>query len=99
MGKDHRDIAVLRDDFVDAFVADGDVALRRLLEAGDYAQDRGLAAARWPEQHEQLAIGHVETEILHRRNIRAFIAGINFRNISDADAGHEARRQTMERAR
>ena len=32
-----------------------DLATGRLLEAGDHLQQRGLAAARWPEEREELA--------------------------------------------
>ena len=43
--------------------ADADVAGARLVEPGDQAQERGLAAARRAEQHEELAVGDVEVDI------------------------------------
>src|SRR4029077_2166719 len=38
-----------------------------LLEPGDATERRGLAAARRPEQHEELAVAHVERQVLERR--------------------------------
>ena len=37
---------------------------RRILEAGEHAQQRGLAAARGPEQGEELAFGDVEVGVV-----------------------------------
>ncbi len=62
--EDHRDVAVLGVDVVDDAVTDGDGALAQLLEPGHQAQRRGLAAARRAEQHEQLAVGHVQRQVV-----------------------------------
>jgi hypothetical protein len=55
-----RDIAVLRRDAVHHAAADPDLALGRVLEPGDDPQRRGLAAARGPDQDEQLPVHHLE---------------------------------------
>jgi hypothetical protein len=39
------------------------------IEAGDHAQDGGLAAARRPQQREELAAFHGETDVLHRLEV------------------------------
>ena len=48
-----------------AIVPDG-----RMLEAGDAAQRRGLAAARRPEQHDDLARRDAEAHVVHGRDGR-----------------------------
>ena len=52
----HRDVAVLGMHVVDELVADPDAAVGDLLEPGDHAQRRRLAAARRPDEHEELAV-------------------------------------------
>ena len=54
--EDHGDVAVLRQHIVDPVVADEDVAFGHLLQTGDHAHRRRLAAARRPEQDEKLLI-------------------------------------------
>src|SRR6185437_9838814 len=54
--EDRRGRASLGRQVVDALAADQDVAGRRLLEAGDHAQRRGLAAAGRPEERDELAL-------------------------------------------
>ena len=60
--EDHRDVAVLGLELVDQALADPDLAAGDLLEAGDHAQGRALAAARGPDQHDELAIGDREVD-------------------------------------
>ena len=56
--EDHRDVAVLRRHLVDDTVTDPNLALADLLEPGDHAQGRRLAAAgRADEHHELLVLG------------------------------------------
>ena len=62
--EDHGHVAVLGVDVVDHAVADGDGAVVDLLEPGDEAQRRRLAAARRAEQHEQLAVGDVQRQVV-----------------------------------
>ena len=52
----HRDVAVLGLHVGHHPVADGDLAVGDLVEPGDHAQDRGLAAARRADQHHELAV-------------------------------------------
>ena len=53
--KHHRDVAPRRLELVDASIADPDFTRVERLESGQHAQQRGLAAARRPEQDEALA--------------------------------------------
>ena len=46
----------------DVLAADQDLACRRILVAGDHAQDRGLAAAGRPEQAAIGAVGNLEID-------------------------------------
>jgi hypothetical protein len=48
----------------DVLVVEQDPAGRRLDEAGDHAQRRRLAAARRPEQGQELAIGDVDADVV-----------------------------------
>ena len=49
---------------VDAPLAETDLARFELGEARDHAQKRGLAAARWAEQREELAIRDGERDVM-----------------------------------
>ena len=46
-------------------VADHDLAVADVLEPGDHAQRRGLAAAGRPDQHDEFVVGDVEVDALH----------------------------------
>src|SRR2546430_10281837 len=63
----HRDVARSGVETGDVAPADQDFATAGLLEPGDATERRGLAAARRPEQHEGLAVPHVERQVLQRR--------------------------------
>ena len=65
----HGDVPVLWRHVVDQLVADIDLARGGFLEAGDHAQGRALAAARRPDQHDELAIGDVDVDPPHRRGL------------------------------
>ncbi|MCY1243856.1 hypothetical protein D9M72_568930 [compost metagenome] len=52
-----------------------DRAIRRLLEAGDHAQHRGLAAARWSEQRQKPAFAHRQRHVGDGRTAAAEILG------------------------
>ena len=62
--EDHRDVAVLRRQVVDDAVADPDLALADLFQAGEHAERGGLAAARWPHEHHQLAVPDLQVEVV-----------------------------------
>jgi hypothetical protein len=53
----HRDVAVLGLQLVDDFAVDQDLTAGDGLQAGQHAQQGGLAAAGWADQHDELAIG------------------------------------------
>ena len=61
----HRDVAVARAQVVDDLAADLDRAAVGLLEAGDGAQQRALAATRRPDEHGELARRDVEVDAAH----------------------------------
>ena len=63
------DIAVLWFERDHAFAIDPDVAAVELLEAGEHPERRRLAAAARAEQDEELAVGDVEGQALHRGRI------------------------------
>ena len=54
---------------VDDPAADADGPLGRLLEPGDHPQGGRLPTARRAQQDEELSIGHVEAQIVHRRDV------------------------------
>ena len=60
--EDHADVALVGRDVVDDPSVEGDGAALDGVEAGDHAQQRGLAAAGGAEQREELALAHVEAE-------------------------------------
>src|SRR6185503_15431382 len=56
----HRDVAVLGVEVVHHPAGDRDLAAGDVLEAGEHAQQRRLAAARRSDQHHELAVGNFE---------------------------------------
>ena len=67
--EDHGDVAVLGVDVVHDALADGDSAARELLQAGHHAQRGRLAAARRAEEHEELAVGDVQRQVIDRGGV------------------------------
>ena len=63
--EDHRDVAILRREVVHDALPDRDRPVADLLEARDHAQRGRLAAARRPDEDEELAVLDVEREVLH----------------------------------
>ena len=63
----HRDVALLRRHVVDDAVADADLAAGDLLQPGDHAQQRRLAAARGADQHAELAVLDRDVHAVHHR--------------------------------
>ena len=61
--EDHRHVALPRVERVDEPVADPDLALGDLLEAGGHPQRRRLAASGGPDEHHQLTVGDLEVEL------------------------------------
>jgi hypothetical protein len=67
--EDHGEIAVLRCDVVHDTVADVDLTAARFLQPGDDAQRGRLAAARRPEQNEELAVVDLQVQIVKGREL------------------------------
>ena len=80
----HRDVALARLEVVDAAIADDDVARRDRLESGDHPQQRGLAAPRRADQHRELAVGDVEVDAAHDRDIAEALL-----DVAHAHGGHD----------
>ncbi len=64
--EDHREVAVLRAGLVDALAADGQIAGADVLQADDHPQQRGLPAAGRPDEDDELAVGDVQVDVVHR---------------------------------
>ena len=65
--EDGVDVALVGGDVVDALAQEEHVALVRLLEAADDAQDRGLAAAGGAQQGEEFVVVDVQADVLQHR--------------------------------
>lgn len=61
--KDHRHVAVLGQHVVDDLVSDPQFARARLFQSGHNAHRRRLAATRWSQQHQKLAVGDGQIEL------------------------------------
>ena len=61
--EDHGDVTVLGGQLVDGPIADPDRARRDLLEPGDHAKRRCLAASRRTDQHHELAVVDGKAEL------------------------------------
>ena len=84
--EDHGDVAVLGRDIVDDAFADADGAAGDLLQPGDHAQRRGLAAAGGADQHDEFPVGDVQVD-----GIDGFdAAGIDFADIVQFDYSHSS---------
>ena len=66
--ENHRDIPVLGRDVVHQLAVDVKLTLGDLLKTRDHSQRRGLAAAGGADQNDELLIGDVKAELLHRDN-------------------------------
>ena len=80
----HRDVAILRRHVVDDIRSDQDLAARDVLEAGDHAQRRGLAAARRADQHHELLVLDVEIDAAHRLDATV----VHLDDFADRNFGH-----------
>jgi len=61
----HRDVSILRREFVHHLAVDHDLARRDVLQPRNPAQERALAAAGRPDQHQELLIGNVDVDTMH----------------------------------
>src|SRR5262249_10247634 len=79
----HVDRPLVGIDALHHLAVDDDLAVARSLEAGEHAQQRGLAAARRPEQGEELALPNLEVRVVDGDD-RAAEALVN---VADGDDG------------
>jgi hypothetical protein len=84
--EDHRHVSILRRQVVDDAVADPDLAVADLLQAGQHPQRRRLPAAGRPDEHHELAVGDLEVEVVDGlRPVR-----VDLRHLVVRDLGHGA---------
>jgi hypothetical protein len=83
--EDRVDVALVRRRVGDVAPVEQDASIGRLLEAGDEAQGRRLAAARRAEQREELAAGDAEVEVIDRRHVGEVLRQFDQLNLA---AGH-----------
>ena len=76
--------ALARRQLVDHPPADQDVAGGRGLQPGDHPEQGGLAAARRPEEDQELALLDREVDAVHRR-----VAGELLAQCPGLDGGHQ----------
>jgi len=67
--EDHGDVAILGCEPRHVAVPDRDAAGAHVLEPGDHPQQSGLAAARGPDEHEKLAVGDLERNVVDRDDV------------------------------
>ncbi len=61
------------------------IAVGRILEPGDHPQRGRLAAARRAEQHEELAVGDLERQVVDRDDVAEALG-----HMVEHDPGHAA---------
>jgi hypothetical protein len=79
----HRDVPLARRDPVHDPVADQHLAGRHRLETRQHPQRRGLARARRPDEHHELAVTDVEREAAHGLDLPEALV-----DVGEADGGH-----------
>ena len=82
--EDHRDVAVPRREPRHLALADPDLALGHLLEAGDHAQQRRLAAAGRADEDHELAARDREADVVDR----AHVTRVDLSDPLEPDLGH-----------
>jgi hypothetical protein len=82
--KHHRDAALGGRHVIDDAPADRQVAVRHIFEPCDHAQQRGLAAARRPEEHAKLVLADLQIDVAdHGR-----VVSIRFLHAPQGNARH-----------
>jgi hypothetical protein len=82
----HRDVAILGRDVVDELAVDEQLALGDVLEPGDHAQCRGLAAARRPDENHELLVVDGDVRVVDG----ADIALVDFADLPQLYLGHDS---------
>ena len=72
----HRDVALFRVDVVDDTTADRDFAGRDVLKAGEHSEQRGLAASRWTDEHDELAIRDRDADAVQNFHVTERLAHV-----------------------
>jgi len=86
-----RDIALLRGQRRDVDAVEQDLAARRRDDAGDQIEQRGLAAARRPEQRIGAALPPGHRDRLQRKAFRSgIVAAVGMREVDEVNASHAA---------
>src|SRR2546425_3615536 len=70
----HGDVSILGWDVIHPAFANEDIAGCRLLEPGDEAQRRRLAATRWTDQHGKLLVRNLQRDLIHRGHGAEFLS-------------------------
>ncbi len=81
----HRDVAILRRDVVHEPLADEDVTGRLLLEPSDHPQRRGLPAAGWSDEHEELFVLNLKRQVIDGEDVSELL-----RHVVERDRGHSS---------
>ena len=84
--KHHGHVPVLGREGVHPAVPDKDFSPGQLFQAGYTAQHRALAAARGPDQDQELPIGDLQAQVIHRRHLAEPLG-----QIFQPDLGHGTR--------
>src|SRR2546426_9246850 len=71
--EDHRDVARLWRHIVHHTIPDLDGAGADRLETGDHAQCRALPAPRWSDEHNELAVFHIDVDAINSYLLLPFI--------------------------
>ena len=82
----HRDVAILGLEVVHHLVTDAQLAGRDRFEAGDHAQRGRLPTAGRADEHQELAVGDIERELVH--GVEAVL--VHLVDLSELDAAHGA---------
>ena len=82
--EDHGDVAIRRFDLVDDASANVDFAAGDGFKTSHHAQQRGLSAAAWPDQHAELSVSDFEVDALDGFHA----AGIGLLHIAQDDIRH-----------
>ncbi len=84
--EDHRDVSMARREIGHVAPADRDLARRHLLEPGDRAKERRLAAARRPDERDELAVADLERDVVDGDDV----PGEHLADVSKLDLCHGA---------
>ena len=93
--KNHRDIALRRRDAVHHAIADADGPSAGLFQTRQHSERRGLAAARRPEQADELALLDREIEFIDRDRGTERLADLLENDLSHVSPLHRAGAETL----